>query len=96
LFRKIPTQIYGCSAILKKPNGLFSLLGPRGTDKSWWTKKVLSDALRIDLLDAATLRELTARPERVSYWIAMNSKFFRKSPKHAITQLRLERENPAL
>lgn len=50
---------------LKKPEGHFFLLGPRGTGKSWWTRKVFSGALRVDLLDAATLRELAARPERL-------------------------------
>ena len=50
---------------LKKPQGHFFLLGPRGTGKSWWTRKTFADALRVDLLDAATLRELAARPERL-------------------------------
>ena len=50
---------------LKKLQGHFFLLGPRGTGKSWWTRKVFSDALRVDLLDAATIRELASRPERL-------------------------------
>ena len=49
------------SRFLKKPQGHFFLLGPRGTGKSWWTRKTFADALRVDLLDAATLRELAAR-----------------------------------
>ena len=53
------------SRFLKKPQGHFFLLGPRGTGKSWWTRKTFADALRVDLLDAATLRELAARPERL-------------------------------
>ncbi len=65
LFRKNATHIYGCSAILKKTREPFFLLGPRGTGKSCWTRKVFSDALRVDLLDATTLRELAARPERL-------------------------------
>ena len=50
---------------LKKPESHFFLLGPRGTGKSWWTRKTFADALRVDLLVAATLRELVARPERL-------------------------------
>ena len=53
------------SRFLKKPQGHFFLLGPRGTGKSWWTRKTFADALRVDLLDAATIRELAARPERL-------------------------------
>ena len=62
---KNATQNYGCSEILKKTSWSFFLLEPRGTGKSWWTKKTFADALRVDLLDAATLRELAARPERL-------------------------------
>ena len=50
---------------LKKPESHFFLLGPRRTGKSCWTRKTFADALRVDLLDAATLRELAARPERL-------------------------------
>jgi predicted AAA+ superfamily ATPase len=50
---------------LKKPEGSFFLLGPRGTGKSWWTRKSFPGALIVDLLDPATLRELAARPERL-------------------------------
>lgn len=50
---------------LKKPSGSFFLLGPRGTGKSWWARKTFPEALIIDLLDAGTLRELAARPERL-------------------------------
>ena len=46
---------------LKKPTASFFLLGPRGTGKSWWTRKSFSGALIVDLLDAGTLRELAAR-----------------------------------
>ncbi len=50
---------------LKQPTGSFFLLGPRGTGKSWWTRKSFPGALIVDLLDAGTLRELAARPERI-------------------------------
>jgi predicted AAA+ superfamily ATPase len=50
---------------LKQPAGSFFLLGPRGTGKSWWTRKSLPGALIVDLLDAGTLSELAARPERL-------------------------------
>jgi predicted AAA+ superfamily ATPase len=50
---------------LKQPTGSFFLLGPRGTGKSWWTRKSFPGALIADLLDAGTLRELAARPERL-------------------------------
>ena len=50
---------------LKEPEGSFFLLGPRGTGKSWWTRKSFPGALIVDLLDPATLRELAARPERL-------------------------------
>ena len=45
--------------------GSFFLLGPRGTGKSWWTRRAFPDALVIDLLDPATARQLAARPERL-------------------------------
>ena len=43
----------------------FFLLGPRGTGKTWWTRHQFPSALRVDLLDPATLREMAARPERL-------------------------------
>ena len=45
--------------------GSFFLLGPRGTGKSWWTRRAFPGALVIDLLDPATARQLQARPERL-------------------------------
>ena len=54
------------SRFLKQPAGSFFLLGPRGTGKSWWTRKSFPGALVVDLLDAATLRELAAWPERLA------------------------------
>lgn len=53
------------SRFLKSPGGSFFLLGPRGTGKSWWAKKSFPGALIVDLLDAGTLRELAAKPERL-------------------------------
>lgn len=50
---------------LKKPAGNFFLMGPRGTGKSWWSRKSFPGALIVDLLDAGSLRELAARPERL-------------------------------
>jgi predicted AAA+ superfamily ATPase len=47
------------------PCGSFFLLGPRGTGKTWWTRDAFPKALRVDLLNPATLRELAARPERL-------------------------------
>lgn len=54
---------------LKQPAGSFFLLGPRGTGKSWWTRKSFPGALVVDLLDAATLRDLAARPERLAHLV---------------------------
>lgn len=40
-------------------------MGPRGTGKTSWTKHRFAKALRIDLLDPGTHRELAARPEKL-------------------------------
>ncbi len=50
----------------------FFLLGPRGTGKTLWTRHQFPDALRIDLLDPATHRELAARPERLAELVKGN------------------------
>ena len=47
------------------PADHYFLLGPRGTGKTWLTRLMFPDALRIDLLDPETLRILSARPERL-------------------------------
>ena len=56
------------------PEGSFFLLGPRGTGKTWWTRRTFPDALRVDLLDPATLREMAARPERLRELVSGNLK----------------------
>ena len=43
----------------------FFLFGPRGTGKTLWAKNQFPGALRIDLLNPATHRELAARPEKL-------------------------------
>ncbi len=48
------------------PADHFFLLGPRGTGKTSWSQHHFTEALRIDLLDPATHRELVARPEKLS------------------------------
>lgn len=50
---------------LVPPKGSFFLLGPRGTGKSLWAQRTFPDALRIDLLDAPSLRRYSAAPERL-------------------------------
>jgi predicted AAA+ superfamily ATPase len=50
---------------LRPPQEHFFLFGPRGTGKTSWTKSRFLKAFRIDLLDPALLRELSAKPERL-------------------------------
>jgi predicted AAA+ superfamily ATPase len=52
----------------------FFLLGPRGTGKTLWCAHQYPDALRIDLLDPATLRQLSAQPERLTEMVEANPK----------------------
>lgn len=52
--------------------GHFFLLGPRGTGKTLWTTLHYPHALRVDLLDPATLRRLAARPESLVELVAGN------------------------
>lgn len=47
------------------PQSSFFLFGPRGTGKTTLLRQLYPDALRIDLLDPRSERELSARPERV-------------------------------
>ena len=52
----------------------FFLFGPRGTGKTLWCGHEYPDALRIDLLDPATLRQLAAQPERLTEMVEANPK----------------------
>jgi predicted AAA+ superfamily ATPase len=45
------------------------LIGPRGAGKTEWVRERHPEALRIDLEDAATHRELAARPEGLAEWV---------------------------
>jgi predicted AAA+ superfamily ATPase len=47
------------------PKHHFFLLGPRGTGKTAWCEKEFPDALRVDLLEPAALREYSGGPERL-------------------------------
>lgn len=53
------------SRFFQAPADSFFLLGPRGTGKTWLTRKLFPQALVIDLLDPETMRSLAARPERL-------------------------------
>lgn len=57
---------------LSIPKGHFFLLGPRGTGKTAWCSEQFKSALRIDLLNAAILREYSSRPERLIAYVAAN------------------------
>jgi uncharacterized protein len=50
---------------LPLPKRHFFLLGPRGTGKTAWCNQQFKGALRIDLLNAGTLREYASQPERL-------------------------------
>jgi len=45
------------------------LLGPRGTGKTFWIRRFLSDCVYIDLLDDGTYRQLLTHPGSLSTWI---------------------------
>jgi predicted AAA+ superfamily ATPase len=49
--------------LLSPGKGQFFLLGPRGTGKTSWCAQQYPDALRIDLLNPATLRRYSIEPE---------------------------------
>ena len=53
------------SRFLNPPVDHFFLLGPRGRGKTWLTRRLFPQALRVDLLEPETLRSLSARPERL-------------------------------
>src|SRR6266481_8158832 len=48
------------------------LLGPRGTGKTLWCAHQFPNALRVDLLDPATLRQLMAQSERLRELVDAN------------------------
>ena len=50
----------------KPPPDSYFLFGPRGTGKSLWTQTHYPEALRIDLLDPASFRNYSSRPERLA------------------------------
>lgn len=45
------------------------VFGPRGTGKTTWTQVYYPDALRFDLLDSETYRDLLAKPNRLANYI---------------------------
>lgn len=59
---------------LSIPKGHFFLLGPRGTGKTAWCNQQFKSGLRIDLLNAAVLREYSSRPERLIESVAAQPK----------------------
>ena len=59
--------------LLAVPKGHFFLLGPRGTGKTAWCNAQFKNALRIDLLNAATLREYSSQPERLLASVAAHT-----------------------
>jgi predicted AAA+ superfamily ATPase len=63
----------------RSPIGHFFLLGPRGTGKTSWVNALFPNALRLDLLDPATSRDLSARPERLRERIEGHS-----APRHVL------------
>jgi uncharacterized protein len=50
---------------LRPPQESFFLFGPRGVGKSTWLKKIFPNALWIDLLDSATYRLYSSKPEHL-------------------------------
>jgi hypothetical protein len=50
----------------------FFLPGLRGTSKTLWCANQFPNALRVDLLDPATLRQLMAQPERLRELVDAN------------------------
>ncbi len=51
--------------LLSCPDHSFFLFGPRGTGKTTWLNQVLSEGLRLDLLDASLHMELMRDPHRL-------------------------------
>lgn len=59
--------------VINPSDGHYFLLGPRGTGKTLWASYHYPSALRIDLLNPETMRQLTARPERLIELVETNS-----------------------
>src|SRR5688572_11778523 len=59
--------------VFMPPKDHFFLLGPRGTGKTAWCAQAFQNALRIDLLDAAVMREYSSQPERLIAHAAANA-----------------------
>jgi len=59
--------------LLPTPRSHFFLLGPRGTGKTAWCNAQFKSVLRIDLLNAATLREYSSQPERLIASVSANT-----------------------
>jgi len=55
-------------------NKSFFLFGARGTGKTTWLKRQLSDSVYIDLLDAEVFTELLAHPTRLAHFVPAGSK----------------------
>ena len=53
------------SRFLKADKQSFFLLGPRGTGKSTFIRRIFPDALYVDLLLPDVFRNYAARPERL-------------------------------
>ncbi|MBN1621876.1 MAG: ATP-binding protein [Endomicrobiales bacterium] len=56
----------------KEPKSSFFLFGPRGTGKSTWLKKQVKNAIWVDLLEPDTVRQYSAKPERLSELVQGN------------------------
>ena len=61
------------SRFFTPPEDHYFLFGPRGTGKTWLTRQLFPEALRLDLLDPETLRMLSSRPERLRELVAARS-----------------------
>ena len=59
--------------VLRTAKDHFFLLGPRGTGKTAWCNAQFKQALRIDLLNAATFREYSSQPERLIATVTANA-----------------------
>ncbi len=60
------------------PKDSFFLFGPRGTGKTTWLRRVIKNALWVDLLEPDVFRSYTARPERLRELVLANKHSFGK------------------